>query len=287
MAVPISGAISLAKIRNEFEQNNYNHSLYGYTTGSTSLGDMWDGTYGAINANSTDPGGTTFTSKAAAPDKISELMGYDHDAAPAFSWGTPSTFPNTFFDGEMETTDGSRAQIATAIKISHSSGQVNYQAVDMGRNMAPSGSTFGLNTDSLRNVTYTGTLTALYIQYIFTSIDHTIVEESNSSVGEIRKHTTAHINEPDYSGYNLVQTLSTGTNQNITGTITQIGHTGNSSYWVLLETGSSGGTDTDTIRLRNGTVACKLYANSTSGPSVTLFTGKTVDMLGYSSDDSS
>jgi hypothetical protein len=220
------------------------------------------------------------------PHSMSEWYNYDHSAS-SFTWGTPNTFPNTFFDQEMETTDGSRSQVATVMKITHSSGQVNYQAIDMGRNFAPSGSTAGLNTDSIRNVSYTGTLTALYIQYVFTSIDNTIVQDSIDCVAEIRKDTNSSPNEPDAAGYSLVQTLSTGTNQNITGTITQIGHTGTSAYWVMIETGSSGGTDTDTIRLRNGTVACKLYANSTSGPSVTLFTGKTVDMLAYSSDDSS
>ena len=55
----------------------------------------------------------------------------------------------------------------------------------------------------------------------------------------------------------------------------------------MLETGSSGGTDTDEIRLRNGTVACKLYANSTSGPSVTLLKGKTVALLAFPADSGS
>ena len=277
MTVPSSGAITLGKIYQEVDGSDY--STAADPNEITTLASLSTGTApDVLNQNSTSkPDGST-------PHSMSEFYGYDHDAVPAFSWGTPGTFPNTFFDAEMETQDGQRSQVATVMKITHGSGQVNYQAIDMGRNFAPSGSTAGLNTDSVRSVSYTGTLSALFIQYVFTSIDHTIVQDSIDCVAEIRKDTNSSPNEPDASGYSLVQTLSTGTNQNITGTITQIGHTGTSAYWVMLETGSSGGTDTDEIRLRNGTVACKLYANSTSGPSVTLFTGKTVALLAFSAD---
>ena len=279
MAIPGSGnPLVMGKIYQELDGAGYSASADPNEI--VTLSGLVGGQPDTINqASASKPNTST-------PHSMSEWYSYDHSAS-SFTWGTPNTFPNTFFDAEMETTDGSRSQVATVMKITHSSGQVNYQAIDMGRNFAPSGSTVGLNTDSIRNVSYTGTLTALYIQYVFTSIDNTIVQDSIDCVAEIRKDTNSSPNEPDAAGYSLVQTLSTGTNQNITGTITQIGHTGTSAYWVMIETGSSGGTDTDTIRLRNGTVACKLYANSTSGPSVTLFTGKTVDMLAYSSDDSS
>ena len=290
MAVPSSGEIKLSGIAQEKNQDDYysdDSEVFSY--GNISLRGLSNNSH-----NDTAGGNINLSTNSSSvpnqtePYQMSEFYGYDHDAAPAFTWGNiTSTFPNTFFDAEMETQDGSRGQVATVMKITHSSGQVNYQAIDMGRNFAPSGSTAGLNTDSVRNVSYTGTLSALYIQYIFTSIDNTIVQDSIDCVAEIRKDTNSSPNEPDAAGYSLVQTLSTGTNQNITGTITQIGHTGTSAYWVMIETGSSGGTDTDTIRLRNGTVACKLYANSTSGPSVTLFTGKTVDLLAFSGDDGS
>ena len=278
MAVPSSGAITLGKIYQEIDGAGY--STAADPNEITTLASLSTGIPDTINTNNAAadrPDGST-------PHSMSEFYDYDQNAQPAFSWGTPGTFPNTFFDAEMETQDGQRSQVATVMKITHGSGQVNYQAIDMGRNFAPSGSTAGLNTDSVRSVSYTGTLSALFIQYVFTSIDHTIVQDSIDCVAEIRKDTNSSPNEPDASGYSLVQTLSTGTNQNITGTITQIGHTGTSAYWVMLETGSSGGTDTDEIRLRNGTVACKLYANSTSGPSVTLFTGKTVALLAFSAD---
>ena len=276
MTVPSSGPITMGKIYQEVDGSDY--STAADPNEITTLASLVGGVPDVLNSNSASIPNTS------TPHSMSEWRGYDHDAVPAFSWGTPGTFPNTFFDAEMETQDGQRSQVATVMKITHGSGQVNYQAIDMGRNFAPSGSTVGLNTDSVRSVSYTGTLSALFIQYVFTSIDNTIVQDSNDCVAEIRKDTNSSPNEPDASGYSLVQTLSTGTNQNITGTITQIGHTGTSAYWVMLETGSSGGTDTDEIRLRNGTVACKLYANSTSGPSVTLFTGKTVALLAFSAD---
>jgi len=212
----------------------------------------------------------------------------DFAGASAFTWGSAQGIGASMFDVTMATDDASRGQAGTVVKISHSSGQVNYQVVDIVRNNPQSGSTIGDGADSTRSVSYTGTLTALYIQFIFTSIDIDHEHDaSNSLAAEIRKHTTAHVTHPDYSGYSLVQTLSTGTNQNITGTITQIGHTGSSSYFVMLETGSTGPGERDQILMHQGTVACKLYANTTTGSSVTLFTGDVVDIDAGSSDASS
>ena len=45
MAVPGSGAISLASIRGELENNSYS----AYTSSATSLSSSFNGTYGAIN----------------------------------------------------------------------------------------------------------------------------------------------------------------------------------------------------------------------------------------------
>ena len=75
MAVPSSGSLSLAKIRDEIENNNYNANIYGYTSGQTSLKDISDGTYDTINtANATAdrPDGS-------APHSMSEFYAYDHD----------------------------------------------------------------------------------------------------------------------------------------------------------------------------------------------------------------
>jgi hypothetical protein len=75
MAVPSSGAISLAKIRDEIENNDYNANIYGYTSGQTSLEDISDGTYDTINtqnASADRPDGT-------APHSMSEFYAYDHD----------------------------------------------------------------------------------------------------------------------------------------------------------------------------------------------------------------
>jgi hypothetical protein len=75
MAVPSSGPISLAKIRDEIENNNYNANLYGYTSGQTSLIDLSDGTYDAINtanASADRPNGSI-------PHSMSEFYSYDHD----------------------------------------------------------------------------------------------------------------------------------------------------------------------------------------------------------------
>ena len=281
MAIPGPGnPLVMGKIYQELDGAGY--SAASDPNEIVSLAGLVGGQPDTINSNSASKPNTS------TPHSMSEWYSYDHSATAPFTWGSAQGIGANMFNSTMATDVASRGQVATVVKISHSSGQVNYQVVDMARNMAQSGSTSNLNSDSTRSVSYTRTLSALYIQFIFTSID--IDEEhdaSNSLETEIRKHTTAHINEPDYSGYNLVQTLSAGTNQNITGTITQIGHTGSSSYYIMLETGSTGPGDRDQLLMHQGTVACKLYANSTTGSSVTLFTGDVVDLEAGSTDENS
>jgi len=78
-------AITLAKIRDEIENNNYNNSIYGYTSAATSLTSLSNGTYATINtqnASADRPDGS-------APHAMSEFFSYDHDKQAAFSWPTP------------------------------------------------------------------------------------------------------------------------------------------------------------------------------------------------------
>lgn len=85
MAVPSTGSLSLAKIRDEIENNNYNANLYGYTSGQTSLGDISNGTYGTINSSSSSkPDGS-------APHGMAEFYGYDHDASSITQIGSTYT----------------------------------------------------------------------------------------------------------------------------------------------------------------------------------------------------
>lgn len=84
MACPASGEIRLARIRGEFESNNYNNS---YTNVSTSLGQASIGTYGSIN---------TYNAPADRPDQsqphaMSEFYSYDHDYNPAPDYSATMT----------------------------------------------------------------------------------------------------------------------------------------------------------------------------------------------------
>ena len=254
MAVPISGAISLAKIRNEFEQNNYDHSLYGYTTGPTSLGDMWDGTYGAINTNSTDPGGTSYTSKAAAPDKISELMGYNHDAAPAFSWGTPGSITSNASSIYNQTSDddtsGGDVRLRSFVKLSHpSSGTINFQFET--RRVGDSGGNT-VTTTNTASLTYTGTLTSLEARIVFTSVDFQRVGGGTSYTSdadrgqqhEIYSGTTHMTNTGGTeAAINLPTTGQTeDANNNITRTYRTLSASGNSSIGLMVEAETAGST---------------------------------------------
>ena len=282
MAIPGSGnPLVMGKIYQELDGAGYSASADPNEI--VTLAGLVGGQPDTINSNSASKPNTS------TPHSMSEWYSYDHSATASFTWGSAQGIGANMFNVNMSTDNATVGQAGTVVKISHSSGQVNYQVVDIIKNNPQTGSYFGNGSDSTRSVSYTGTLSALYIQFIFTSID--IDEEHESAPGqlaaEIRKHTTAHITHPEYSGFSLVQTLSAGINQNITGTITQIGHTGSSSYFVMLETGSTGPGDRDQIIMHNGTVACKLYANSTTGSSVTLFTGDVVDIEAGSTDANS
>ena len=288
MAVPISGAISLAKIRNEFEQNDYDHSLYGYTTGPTSLGDMWDGTYGAINTNSTDPGGTTFTSKAAAPDKISELMGYNHDAAPAFSWGTPGSITSNagsiYNQTSSDDEGGGDVRLRSFVKLSHpSSGTINFQfetrrVGDIGGNTVTS-----TNTASL---TYTGTLTSLEARIVFTSVDFRRIGggsspsyTSDAARGEQHEIYSGSSHMTNTGGTEAAINLPTtgqaeDTNNNITRSYRTMSTSASSSIGLMVEAEAGGGTfDYSTAEIQGDssseTIKIELRANGSS--TVTLY----------------
>lgn len=85
MAVPSTGPLSLAKMRNEILENNYNHSLYGYTANKTSLQFLSTGLHGTINQSANPkPDGS-------APYAMSEFYGYDHDASSITQIGSTYT----------------------------------------------------------------------------------------------------------------------------------------------------------------------------------------------------
>ena len=284
MAVPISGAISLAKIRNEFEQNDYDHSLYGYTTGPTSLGDMWDGTYGAINTNSTDPGGTTFTSKAAAPDKISELMGYNHDAAPAFSWTSPSGgisySPTTAFQIEEENREGNQSKARTRINITWNSNGIHNTSYTDDANEYPGDIVSGAGTTAGGNiVTSTNTVSILEARFVFVDIDVDFVTAtSNESVG-ITYFPGGSIASTSVTVRNNTQNDATDldfTDSWRTITPAVMGGSGSNTqtfdvFTVASSTSSNGdGCDISTSDNTNDYIGLEIRANGAGGPTMLL-----------------
>ena len=80
MACPSSGALSLASIRGEIENNSY----AAYTSAATSLESASEGTYDTINTNNDAadrPDGSD-------PHAMSEFYSYDHDASSSGSWAS-------------------------------------------------------------------------------------------------------------------------------------------------------------------------------------------------------
>lgn len=214
MAVPASGAISLAKIRDEIENNNYNHSLYGYTSSSTSLGDISDGSIDTINTNNASadrPDGS-------APHAMSEFYNYDHDKAASFSWTSPtlgfSYSPTAAFNIEAEDREGDMAVAKTTINITWNSNKTHTTSyTDSGQ---PSTGLSGDSTNAGGNiVTSTNTVSVLEARWVFVDVDidfgssadsneKVVVEYfpggsiSSTSV-DVRTHGQGDVNDLDYS----------------------------------------------------------------------------------------
>ena len=87
MAVPSSGLIRLSGIFSEINEDDY--SSYNNDGETLRLSQMFDGTWGSINTNS-----SSYPTNV-NPDKMSEFYGYDHDAEAAASFTAFSGSPGT------------------------------------------------------------------------------------------------------------------------------------------------------------------------------------------------
>lgn len=241
MAVPITGALSLAKIRNEFEQNNYSHSLYGYTSGSTSLAGLWTGTYGSINTASTYPGvSTTHVSASGQPHEMSEFRGYDHDA---FGWGTPGSITSGFgsnagaFNIVDENTSGHTAVAWSTCRIvlsnvSSAGGTITFDCGD------GTGSSYSAETNS-PTLTWAGALTSLQARWEFVGC---LISAETQGGGTSSNDVLAQ-----------ARSLTSGTLAS-----------GSATTASNLSTGTSvtGATDWFTIRTTAGTSSLQLYVEA-------------------------
>ena len=287
MAVPTSGAITLAKIRDEFENDDYNNSLYGYTSASTSLAGLWTGTYGAINTNSTYPNvSTTHASVSGQPHKMSEFYAYNHDAAAPFSWGTPGSITTNagsiFNQSSVEDTNGGDVQLRSFVKLSHpSSGTINFQFETRRIGDGDGDSTTTTNTASL---TYTGTLSSLEARIVFTSVDFRRTgggsgytsDASRGEQFEIYSGTSHMTNTGGTSAaINLPSSgQSEDSNNNITRSYRTMSTTGNSSIGLMVDADAAGNNfDFSTAEIQGDssseTIKIELRANSSS--TVTLY----------------
>lgn len=283
MAVPdATTAISLAKIRNEIEENNYDHSLYGYTTGSTSLADLSDGTIDTINTNNDSadrPDGST-------PHAMSEFFSYDHDAAPAFSWGTPGSITTNAGSIYNQTSDddanGGHVILRSFVKLSHpSSGTINFQFETRRVGDAGGNTVTSTNTASL---TYTGTLSSLEARIIFTSVDFRRIgggdgytsDAERGEQHEIYSGTTHMTNTGGTeASINLPASgQSEDANNNITRPYRTMSTSGSSSIGLMVEAEAAGGTfsySTAEIQGDSSSEKIKIELRANSSSTVTLY----------------
>ena len=102
MAVPLTGSISLAQIRQELQTANYAGGVY--TAASTSLDTAENGGYFTINTCS------PYYPLSANPANMSEWYGYDHDAVCSFSSGSYYAYDGGLVSGHfvVDSTDLTR-----------------------------------------------------------------------------------------------------------------------------------------------------------------------------------
>lgn len=268
MAVPASGEISLAKIRNEIETNAYGTA---YTAGSTSLTSLSTGVYDTINtanASADRPDGAT-------PHNMSEFFSYDHDAS-SFSWSTPSAFPTGTFECMGEDRTGDSIVAASTLQFTHGTNQITYQTVE-----DVSGDNTGTGTSATRTVTYSGgSLSTLEVRIILTGV--TITESidsgvSSSQLARSRFSNNSHLayNAADSSA-SQVDEYSPGTNQTITGAWRSVNTTGNFSAQLQCKIGTVSQGNGSDARISVGTVTIQLRANSSS--TVTVVNALDIDI---------
>lgn len=271
MAVPASGAITLAKIRDEIENDNYNNSIYGYTSGETSLTSLSNGTYDTINtqnAAADRPDGT-------APHAMSEFYNYDHDKAASFTWNSTTGevySPTSNFNMSGEDREGFAAYAGTRIRLTwNSNGTHTTQFQDYSNEGSFSFASGG-------SISPTGTISSLEARIVFkdANVDFTGGDSNEKILLRFK---------PGGSLSNTIVTARTGTNGDATDldyatswyTITpaQFGGSGANTQDFEIEVTASStsqssydGTQlfTGTTGLGNDHVGVEFRANGSSGP---------------------
>jgi len=256
MAVPSSGnSLSMLGIFSEKNENDYgaanidgesNISLRGLS--SNSFSDTSTGGNINLNANSTNK------PDQSAPHSMSEFYGYDHDAAPAFSWGTPGSITTNAGTIYNVTSDddsyGGEVTARSFVKLSHpSSGTINFQFTTMRINDIDGDTTNNTNTASL---TYTGTLTSLEARIIFTSVDFQRTGGFSNGTSDSYRGTqkeihsqTSHMSATSGTKHDInlpSSGQSADNNNNITRSYRTMSTTGNSSLGLEVQAEAPGGT---------------------------------------------
>ena len=288
MAVPSSGnSLSMRGIFSEKNENDYtaanmdgesNLSLRGLS--SNSHDDTSTGGNINLNANSTNK------PDQSAPHSMSEFYGYDHDAAPAFSWGTPGsittnagTIYNVTSDDDVS---GGSVTARSFVKLSHpSSGTINFQFTTMRIDDKDGDTTNNTNTASL---TYTGTLTSLEARIVFTSIDFQRTGGFDSGTSESDRGTqkeihsgTTHMSATSGTKYDINLPSSGQTedaNNNITRSYRTMSTTGNSSLGLEVQAEAAGSTfsySTGEIEADSSSEKIKIELRANNSSTVTLY----------------
>ena len=217
---------------------------------------------------------------------MSEFYGYDHDAAPAFSWGTPGsittnagTIYNVTSDDDVS---GGSVTARSFVKLSHpSSGTINFQFTTMRIDDKDGDTTNNTNTASL---TYTGTLTSLEARIVFTSIDFQRTGGFDSGTSESDRGTqkeihsgTTHMSATSGTKYDINLPSSGQTedaNNNITRSYRTMSTTGNSSLGLEVQAEAAGSTfsySTGEIEADSSSEKIKIELRANNSSTVTLY----------------
>lgn len=278
MAVPGSGnQITLVGIFSEKNEDDYtannpeenNISLRGLSSNSHA-----DSDGGNINLSTN----STNVPDQSAPHAMSEFFGYDHDAAPAFSWGSQTT-PSLsgLYTVSQSFTNGGNYEIGTVIRFKNvtASNRIEYTVHDF---RYTTQSILASSTTGL--LPYSGTLSSLQARWVVTNYDFdTDAFETGGHFGVYYKTTG---NDARHASYTFNQDIVTITSINSDGAGTfsdsyrNMVTTNNQdqSAAISIKGDNFSGAGRHNFILQTGgstsNIGLQLRANGSSGPTATI-----------------
>jgi len=304
MPVPSSGQINVKGIFSELNEDDYTaQNIDGQT--DVSFTKLTNGTYATINtangwSGSDNTSGETGANIASQPHELSEWRGYDHDEAPAFSWGTtsaPSTNMQFIYTMDSANFDASSAISAVIFEFQRSGSTYTWKL--KGQIDGNDSGDLSYTTDS-ETLSYSGTLSSLDVRFTFSSGSGQFTNDTNYTGDWVYGAAAKNNGQLSASGCGGTAATCTGatSTDNLNSHITS--SAGFETDWFSMSTGTGiqnmilwAGANGDnqqiqgpTASIGGGTIAIQMRANGSVIKTVHTRSGSSNINMMVTSDDS-